>query len=134
MFCIKTLSFAGVAIEYIVLHQAFPRLPRQVQTGEVGVFLFKFLDDAQAVAIVLEATVVFHQATQNRLSFVAKRRMAEIMREGDGFGEVFVQPERAGDAARDARDFHGVRQARAQVVAGAVEKNLRLVFEPAEGA
>jgi hypothetical protein len=31
-------------------------------------------------------------------------------------------------------DFNRVREPRAQMVAGAVEKNLRLVFEPAEGA
>ncbi len=60
--------------------------------------------------------------------------MAEVMRERDGLGQIGVQPERAGDVARDGGDFHRVREPRAEMVAGAVEKNLRLVFEPAEGA
>ena len=60
--------------------------------------------------------------------------MAEVMRERDGFGQVLVQLQRAGDVARDGGDFDGMREPRAEMVAGAVEKNLRLVFEPAEGA
>ena len=40
----------------------------------------------------------------------------------------------AGDVARDGGDLDGMRQAGAKVIAGAVEKNLRLVFEPAKGA
>ena len=34
----------------------------------------------------------------------------------------------------DGGDFHRVREPRAQMVAGAVEENLRLVFQPAKGA
>ncbi len=60
--------------------------------------------------------------------------MAEVVRERDGLGQVRVQPQRAGDVARDGGDFDRVREARAEMIAGAVEKNLRLVFEPAEGA
>ena len=60
--------------------------------------------------------------------------MAEVMRERDALGEVGVEPQGAGDIARDGGDFNSVRQARAEVVAGAVEENLRLVFEPAKGA
>ena len=71
---------------------------------------------------------------QNGFALVAERRMAEVVRERDGLGEIGVQPQRAGDVARDGGDFNRVRQPRAEVVAGAVEKNLRLVFQPAEGA
>ena len=59
--------------------------------------------------------------------------MPEVVRERDGFGQVFIQPERAGDRAADRGDLDGVREPRAQVVAGAVEKDLRLVLEPPEG-
>ncbi len=71
---------------------------------------------------------------QNGFALVAERRMAEVVRERDGFGEVGVQPQRAGEVAGDGGDFNRVREPRAQMVAGAVEKNLRLVFESAEGA
>lgn len=60
--------------------------------------------------------------------------MAEVMREGDGFGKVLIELQRAGDAAGDRGDFHRVRESGAQVVARAVEKNLRLVLQPSEGA
>src|ERR1035438_3953020 len=60
--------------------------------------------------------------------------MAEVMRERNGFGQILVQPQRAGDVARDGGDLNGVREARAKVIAGAVEKNLRFVFEPAKSA
>ncbi len=75
-----------------------------------------------------------HQARENGFALVAKRRMAEVVRKGDGFRQIGVQLERAGDVARDGRDFHRVREPGAKVIAGAVEKNLRLVFEAAKGA
>ena len=118
----------------VMLGQAFAHFPRQIQAGKIRIFLLQFLDDAQAVAVVLEAAVAFHQARQHRFALVAERRMAEVVRQRDGFGQVGVQPQRAGDVARDGGDFNRVRQPRAEMVAGAVEKNLRLVFEPAEGA
>ena len=58
--------------------------------------------------------------------------VSQVVRERDGLGEVFVQAQRPSDGTRDAGDFDGVGEPGAQVVARAVEKDLRLVFEPAE--
>jgi|ERR1044071_506749 hypothetical protein len=60
--------------------------------------------------------------------------MAEIMSEGDRFGEVFIETQRATDIARDGGDFNGVGEAGAQMISGAVEKYLGFVFETTEGA
>src|SRR5581483_8585329 len=60
--------------------------------------------------------------------------MAEVMREGNRFRQIGIQSQRAGNVARNGCDFNRVREPRAQMVAGAVEKNLCLVFEPAKGA
>src|SRR5882724_5566218 len=60
--------------------------------------------------------------------------MPEVMRQCDALGQILIELQRAGDAAADARHFHRVRQARAEVVARAVEEDLGLVFEPTEGA
>jgi hypothetical protein len=95
--------------------------------------LFDELDDAQALHIVLKAAVPAHEAIQHFLAAMAERRMAEIVGEGDRLGEIFIQPQRASDGAADQSDLDGVGEARAQVVAGAIEKNLCLVFEPAKG-
>ena len=60
--------------------------------------------------------------------------MAEVVRQRDRLGQVLVQAERPGDGARDAGDLHRVGHARAVMVARAVEEDLRLVLQPAEGA
>ena len=83
---------------------------------------------------MFKAAVIFHEARERGFALVAERRMAKIVREGNGLGQVGIQPQGAGDVARDGGDLDGMRQARAEMVAGAVEKNLRLVFETAEGA
>ena len=63
-----------------------------------------------------------------------KGEWPEIVGQRDGFGQVFVEVEGAGDAARDGGHFDGVGQAGAEMIAGAVEENLRLVFQAAKGA
>src|ERR1700748_116128 len=63
-----------------------------------------------------------------------KRGMAQIVCERDCFRQILVQPQRPRDSAGDRRDLDRMRQSRAQVVASAVEKNLRLIFQAAERA
>ena len=83
-------AFARVIVGGVVLHQALAHFPREVQAGEAGILLLQFLDDAQAVAVVLEATVTAHQLVERHLALVPERRMAEVVGERDGLGEVFV--------------------------------------------
>src|SRR5439155_9155728 len=92
------------------------------------------LDHAQALAVVLKPAVIFHQLVQYHLAFVPERGVTEVVRQRDGLRQVFVKFERAGDVAGDGGDFHRVRQPRAQMVASAVEEDLRFVFEPAKRA
>ncbi len=58
--------------------------------------------------------------------------MAEIVRERDGLHQILVQPEAAGDGASDLRDFQGVGEAGAVVVAFGVDENLGFVLQAAE--
>jgi hypothetical protein len=58
--------------------------------------------------------------------------VAEIVREADGFHEVLVQGQRAGDRTRDLRDLERMREARPVEVALVVHENLRLVDEAAK--
>jgi hypothetical protein len=60
--------------------------------------------------------------------------MAEVVGERDRFRQIFIQGQRSRDRPADGRNFDRVRQARPQMVAGAVEKNLRLIFQPAKRA
>src|SRR3954463_766483 len=63
---------------------------------------------------------------------MAERRVSEIVAERNGFGELLVEAQHLGDAARDLRDLEGVRQPGPIVVAGRREEDLRLVLEPPE--
>ena len=57
----------------VMLGQAFADFPGQIQAGKIRIFLFQFLDDAKAMAIVLETPVVFHQTREHRFAFVTER-------------------------------------------------------------
>ena len=63
---------------------------------------------------------------------MAKRGVAEIVSERQGFGEILVQPERPADRSRNLRDFEAVRQPRAVVVAFMVNEDLGLMGQAAE--
>ena len=85
-------------------------------------------------AVVLESAVRLHQAIQRALAGVTERRVPEVVRQGDGFGQVLVQAECARQGARHLRGLHRVRQARPVVVALVIDEDLGLVLETPEGA
>jgi hypothetical protein len=58
--------------------------------------------------------------------------MAEVVREGDGLGKVFVEPQRAGQVSRNACDLDGVTACASG--RRAVGKTCVLYSEPAERA
>ena len=60
--------------------------------------------------------------------------MAQIVGKRDCFREVFVKRQCARDCAADRGHLNGMGQARTQMIAGPVQKNLCLVLEPAKGA
>ena len=100
---------------------------------EAGIFLFEFLHDSQALAVMLETAMIAHQFVQHPSSFVAEGRMAKVVRQSDGFGQVFVEVERAGNVAGRGGDLDGMGQPCAEVVAGAVEEDLGLVLQAPKG-
>ena len=63
----------------------------------------------------LEASL--QQRVERLLTGVAERRVAEIVPEADRLDEVLVQPQCAGDAARDRRRLERVRDPRPVMVA-----------------
>jgi hypothetical protein len=108
-----------------VFDDAFAHRERQVQSSVRGIPLLEVLDDAQRMQIVVEPQAVLLEAAVERtLAGVAEGRVADVVDEGEGFREIFVQPERFRDLASDLRDFHGVREARTEVVGGARGEDL----------
>jgi hypothetical protein len=56
--------------------------------------------------------------------------MAQVMREGDGLDQIFVQVQRPGNRTPQLRYLQRVRESRAKQVAFVVQKNLRFVNQP----
>ena len=63
---------------------------------------------------------------------MAKRGVAEIVRQRQGLGEILVEPKGAGDGAGDLRDFKAMGQTGAVEIALVIDKNLGLVLEAAK--
>src|SRR3546814_6390388 len=85
------------------------------------------------MAIMIEAAVHRHRGFQRILPRMAERRMADIVRQAQGFGQILVEPERARDAAADLRNLDTVGQADAIMIAVGRDEHLRLVTEAAKG-
>ncbi len=82
---------------------------------------------------MVEPAVPVERRVERLLARVAERRVADVVREAQRFGEVLVEPERAGDHPADLRDFEAVGQADAEVVAVGRDEHLGLAGEAAEG-
>lgn len=102
---------------------------------EGGVALLEILDNAERVQVVVEREpVLTHGGVESFFASVAKGRMADIMHERECFHEIDIEAERAGDGARNLRDFERVREAIAEMIAVSAREDLRLGFEAAERA
>jgi len=62
-----------------------------------------------------------------------ERCVSNIVSQGDGFGQVFIERQRAGNGAGNLGDFNRVREAGTEQVAFVIDENLGLVFQPTEG-
>ena len=110
-----------------MLRDAVAHLPRQVQAAAV---VLEHIDDAEALFVVIEAAG--HELVDHAFAGVAERRVPEVVAEGDGFGQLLVQPQHLRDRAGDLRHLERVREPRAVVIAGRREEHLRLVLQPAK--
>src|SRR6202041_1359755 len=80
-----------------MLDDAFAGCQGQIQSAERGVTLFKPSDDAQRVQIVVESESESAQRlVECLLSGVAEGRMADVMDQGESFGQFRVQAKRSG--------------------------------------
>ncbi len=122
----------GHVVVGLVLDDAFADFVGKIQPAKLRIAIFDIVDHAQRLRVVIESAVVFENGAQGILAGMAEGRMAQIVDEGNGFGEVFVEAESTGDRTRDLCDFHSVRQARAEVVVIGRGEYLRLVFEAAK--
>ena len=102
--------------------------------GKRRVTLFELIDDAQRLQIVLEAAVRPHACVQRVLPGMTERRVAQIVREADRFGERFVQLQCSRDRACDLRHFDRMRQPSAIQIAFVIDEYLGLVDQATKGS
>ena len=81
---------------------------------------------------MVEAAEGAQAGVERALTGMAERRMAEVVGERQGLGEVFVETQRPGQRTRHLRDFERVRQAGSVVIAFVEDEYLRLVLETAK--
>lgn len=92
------------------------------------------IDDSEGLLVVAEAgaAVLADSFVEGALARVAERGVADIVAEGDGFDEIFVQAKSPADGSGDLGDFEGVSEAGPVVVAERIDKNLGLVLQTPE--
>ncbi len=79
-----------------VLDDAFADGEGEVEAAVGGVALLEVLADAEGVEVVVEAEAVALEAVvEGALAGVAEGRVADVVDEGEGLGEVFVEAEAA---------------------------------------
>ena len=77
-----------------MLDDAFAHAEGEVQAAKGRIALLKPGDDAQRMQVVVEAQAVGAQgAVEGFFARVAKRRMADVMRQRQSFCQLRIQPE-----------------------------------------
>ena len=94
--------------------------------------MFKILDDAEGMGVVIESAVVRHCFVEGGLAGVAEGRVAQVVGERDRLGERFIGTQGGGEAPRDLGCFQCVRQPGSEMVMQRRREHLRLVFESSE--
>ena len=113
-----------------VFENTLTRLEREVQAVELGIALLELIDNPQALQVVLEAAKRGHAIVERILPGMAKRRVAQVVRQRNRLHQVFIEPEGTGDRAPQLRHLQRVCQPRAKQVTFVVQKHLRFVHQP----
>ena len=117
----------------VVLDEARQRRLRQIEPVKSGVAPLELGDDAQAMAVMIEAPLLGHAGVEGVFSGMSEGRVAEVVAERDRLGEVVVEFQRPGERACDLRHLDRVGQAGAKMIAVVIDENLGLMREAPEG-
>src|SRR5271169_404923 len=94
------------AVVVRVFDDAFADLEGQVQAAEGGVALLEIFDDAESVQVMVEEEAMLaHGGVECFFASVPEGRVADVVDQGESFGEIDVDTERSGDGAGDLGDF-----------------------------
>ena len=79
---------------------------------------------------MVEAAVVGHQHVEHVFAGVPERRVPQIVGQTDGFGEVFIAAQPAGQGSAELGHLNRMGQTRAIVIAFIEDKDLCLIHQP----
>ena len=116
-----------------VLENPLPAFEGEVEAVETGILLLQPVHHPQRLDVVLEATPLGHAVVEGLLPGVAEGGVPKIVGQGDGLGEILVEPHGTGDGAADLRHLEGVGETGAVEIPLVVDEDLGLVLEAAEG-
>ena len=85
----------------VVLEQPLQRLAGEVQPVEAGVAPFEPGHDAEGLQVMIEAAERGQRLVQRGLAGMAEGAVAQVVREGNGFRQVLVDPEHPGQGPGD---------------------------------
>jgi len=111
-----------------VLCDPVPYFKREIQSLPLPL---QQIHDPQALLGVRES--MGGDLIEDLLPCMAEGGVSQVMGQGNGLGEVLIEPQGLGDGPGDLGDFQGVGQPGAIVIAGGGEEDLGLVLEAAEG-
>ena len=120
-------SFRGVRFfSFCVADNAVPHFISEVKSLAVTL---KNIRNAETLLIVVEGA---GEIPKRPFSGVAEGGMAQIVAQGDGLGEILIEPQSPGDGAGYAGHFQRMGQAGAVMVTLRMQKYLGLMAQPAE--
>src|SRR5204863_8209605 len=85
----------------VVLHQTFERFPGEIETVVSRIAALERGHDAERLGVVIEAAKVREALIQRAFAGVAERRVTKVMAQRRRLGEILVEPEHAGNRARN---------------------------------
>ena len=94
--------------------------------------MFQRGDHPQRLRVVVEAAMGLEAFIERPLAGMAERGMPDVMGQRQRFGEVLVEPKLAGQRTGDLRDFQGMGQPGAVMIALMEHENLRFVLQAPE--
>ena len=111
----------------------FAHFKRQVEPCEPKVTVLELFHDPQRMEIVIESPPVgVHQLVQLPLSRMAKRRMSDIVDQGERLDQFRIQRQSVRNCSRYLRNFQRVRQPVPEMIGKSRGEYLRLGFQAPE--
>jgi hypothetical protein len=81
---------------------------------------------------MVKAAGFLHRLFKRAFPGMTKGRVANIMGETQGLGQIFIQPQCTGNCAANLRHFNAVGEPNAEMIPIGGDKNLRLVAQSAK--